>query len=205
MSLLTDVYLPWEELTHKPGCAKPSWAVDTRTEHDALRTVGGGPTHACPNEECGHSARYTKTSLRVVCSSCGLVLIMSGDDDGMCGTSTKAIGYGQPPKKAGGVWLYPGAPLLFGWGHGEDEEPEGYLVTRTRVDRVTVDNVIGSIHKARGPRRGVQWSAAAVPDPKGEYGYGLTRWAQARSELRSVTAAAKWIAAVDDARGGETA
>ncbi|MER7696206.1 hypothetical protein [Streptomyces sp. NPDC096095] len=200
MSLLTDSYLAWDELDHKPNCAKPSWTVDTRTEDRAFRTVNGGPSHACPNEECDHADRYTKTSLRVVCSSCGLALIMSGDD-GFRGTSTRAIGYGQPPRKVGGVWLYPGAPLLFGWGHGETDEPEGYLVTQTRVDRVTVDNVIGSIHKARGPRRGVQWSAVAVPDPKGEYGYGLVRWARARSELRSFTAAAKWIAA----QGGETA
>lgn len=201
MSLLTDSYLAWEQLDHKPGCTQPSWTIDTRTEHGVFRSVNDGPSHACPNEECGHSERYTKTSLRVVCSSCGLALIMSGDDDsdGMRGTTTRAIGYGQPPKKAGGVWLYPGAPLLFGWGHGEHEEPEGYLVTRTRVDRVTVDNVIGSIHKARGPRRGVQWSAVAVPDPKGEYGYGLVRWARMRGEMRSFTAAAKWIAAQDGA------
>ncbi|MFJ9889841.1 hypothetical protein ACIQRW_28855 [Streptomyces sp. NPDC091287] len=201
MSTLTDSYLAWDGLAHRPGCAKPSWTVDTRTEDGAFRTVIGGPSHACPNEECGHSQRYTKTSLRVVCSSCGLALIMSGDSDGLQRTSTKELGYGQPPKKAGALWLYPGAPLLFGWGHGEHEEPEGYLVTRTRVDRVTVDNVIGSIHKASGPRQGVQWSAAAVPDPKGEYGYGLVRWARACGELRSLTAAAKWIAA----QAGETA
>ncbi|MGW1295116.1 hypothetical protein [Streptomyces sp. NPDC002533] len=203
MSLLTDSYLAWEEIAHRPDCAKPSWTVDTRIEDGVFRGVSGGTSHACPNEECGHGERYTKTSLRVVCSSCGVALIMSGDDDGMRSTSTKALGYGQPPKKAGGLWLYPGAPLLFGWGHGETDEPEGYLVTRARVERVTVDNIIGVIHKARGPRRGVQWSATSVPDPKGEFGYGLVRWARARGEFRSFTAAAKWIAVQE--QGGETA
>ncbi|MFC8658058.1 hypothetical protein ACFUCT_23100 [Streptomyces parvus] len=194
MSLLSDSYLPWEELAHKPDC-NGQWTVDVRTEYDTYRSVSGGTAHACPNGECGHSSRYDKTTVRIVCTTCGIVHTMSGDADDKRRTSTKAIGYGQPPKKAGGLWLYPGAPLLFGWGHGEDEEPEGYLVTRTHVDRVTVDNLIGTIHKARGPRRGVHWSAVAVPDPKGEYGYGLTRWARARGELRSFTAAAKWIAA----------
>ncbi|MCX4676749.1 hypothetical protein OG413_15800 [Streptomyces sp. NBC_01433] len=195
MSFLTDSYLAWDELDHKPGCAKPSWTVDMRTESGAYRSVTGGTSHTCPTQECGHADRYDRTSLRIVCSSCGLARIMSGDADGMRGTSTQAIGYGQPPKKAGGVWLYPGAPLLFGWGHGEDKEPEGYLVTRARVDRVTVDNVIGSILKDRGPRRGVKWAATAVPAPDGEYGYGLIRWARMVQDLRSFTAAAKWIAA----------
>lgn len=200
MSALTDSYLAWDELDHKPGCPG-QWTVDVRTEYDTYRSATGGSSHACPNEECGHSTRYDKTTVRIVCTTCGIAHTMSGPAGAQRRTSTKALGYGQPPKKAGGLWLYPGAPLLHGWGHSEDDEPEGYLVTRTPVDRVTVDNVIGSIHQDRGPRRGVQWSATAVPGPQGEYGYGLIRWARASGELRSVTAAAKWIAAQD----GETA
>ncbi|MEU5284166.1 hypothetical protein AB0G97_09115 [Streptomyces sp. NPDC020755] len=194
MSTLTDSYLAWDELDHKSGCPRASWTVDLRTEPDAYRSLTRGTSHACPTEECGHGDRYEKTTVRIVCTTCGIVHTMSGDADDKRRTSTQAIGYGQPPKRAGGLWLYPGPPLLHGWG-GPDGEPEGYLVTRTSVDRVTVDNVIGSIHQGRGPRRGVQWSAAALPDPQGEYGYGLTRWARACSELRSFTAAAKWIAA----------
>ncbi|MFJ5888127.1 hypothetical protein [Streptomyces californicus] len=200
MSALTDSYLEWQDLAHASDCARPSWTVDTRIERTAFRTVGG-TSHVCPVEECEHSGRYTRTSLRIVCTSCGIALVMTGDDSALRNTSTAELGYGQPPKKAGGLWMYPGAPLLFGWGHGEDSEPEGYLVTRTRVARVTADNLIGAIYKDRGPRRGVRWSATAVPDPKGEYGYGQTRWARAISELRSATAAAKWIAA----QGGESA
>lgn len=194
MTLMQDTYLAWDEIAHALGCTDPRWTVDIRAEHGVYRTITGDRSHACPVEDCDHSNRYEKTAVRIVCSSCGCAHIMSGDIDGLRQTSTKALGYGQPPRKCGGLWLYPGAPLLFGWGHGEDEEPEGYLVTRTRVARVAVDNVIGAIHKDRGPRRGVKWAANAVSDAFGEYGFGLVRWAHAQSELRSVTAAAKWIA-----------
>ncbi|WP_299542089.1 hypothetical protein [uncultured Streptomyces sp.] len=197
MTLLQDTYLGWDELAHKPGCATPQWTIDVRTEPNAFRDRAATQPHGCPAAECGHGDRYEKTSVRIVCSSCGHARIMSGDSDGFRQTSTKALGYGQPPKKAGGLWLYPGEPLLFGWGHGEHEEPEGYVVTRTRVDRVTADNVIGTIHKARGPRRGVKWEATAVPDPSGQYGLGNpVRWAHASEGLATVAAAAKWIAGV---------
>ncbi|MFI7239312.1 hypothetical protein [Streptomyces cyaneofuscatus] len=197
MTQLLNTYLAWAELAHAPDCAAPQWAVDIRTERDVYRSVTHGTPHACPTPECGHSDRYEKVSVRIVCSSCGRAHILSADAsaDSIRQTSTKALGYGCPPKKAGGVWLYPGEPRLFGWGHGEDGEPEGYLVTRTRVDRVTADNVIGAIYKDQGPRRGVKWAATAVPAADGEYGYGPVRWTRLQEDLRSFTAAAKWIAA----------
>ncbi|MGW7473693.1 hypothetical protein ACWGIT_19120 [Streptomyces cyaneofuscatus] len=195
MTQLLNTYLAWDELAHRPGCAAPQWTVDIRTEHNVYRSVANGERHACRRPECGHTDRYDETSVRIVCSSCGLARIMSGDADGMRTTSTKALGYGCAPRKSGGVWLYPGAPLLHGWGNGEDSEPEGYLVTRTRVDRVGVDNVTGAIFKARGPRRGVKWAATAIPSKDGAYGFGPVRWARRQEDLRSLTAAAKWIAA----------
>ncbi|MEU2800351.1 hypothetical protein [Streptomyces sp. NPDC007117] len=193
MTLLQDTYLAWDELTHKPGCSSPNWTVDVRTEPGTQRSVVNGTSHGCQLPGCEHTDRYDKTSVRIVCSSCGRARIMSGDADGMRETSTQALGYGQPPRKAGGVWLYPGAPLLFGWGHGEEDEPEGYLVTQTRAARVTVDNVIGAIFKDRGPRRGVKWAATAVPAAEGAYGFGLLRWDRKIEDLRSLTAAAKWV------------
>jgi len=195
MTQLLNTYLAWDELEHRPGCAKPSWTVDIRTEHNVYRSVANGERHACRRPECGHTDRYDETSVRIVCVSCGIVHIMSGDAGGLRTRSTKAIGYGRPPVKAGGVFLYPGEPLLHGWGNGEDSEPEGYLVTRTKVDRVTADNVIGAVFKARGPRRGVKWAATAIPSPDGEYGFGPVRWARRAEALSSFTAAAKWIAA----------
>ncbi|WP_186343480.1 IBR domain-containing protein [Streptomyces sp. CFMR 7] len=195
MTQLLNTYLAWEELAHAPQCADPRWVVDIRTEHSVYRSITHGTPHTCPTPGCDHADRHDVTSVRIVCSSCGRARIISGGADAVRTTSTKALGYGQPPRKAGGLWLYPGAPLLFGWGHGEDEEPEGYLVTRTRVDRVTTDNVIGAIFKDRGPRRGVKWVAVAAPAPDGEYGYGLVRWSRKAEALRSFTAAAKWISA----------
>ncbi|MEU0002568.1 hypothetical protein ABZ069_37305 [Streptomyces microflavus] len=191
---LQATYLAWDPLEHRPDCATPSWTVDIRTEHNAYRSVANGERHACRRPECGHTDRYDETSVRIVCISCGIVHIMSGESGGLRTRSTKAIGYGRPPVRAGGVWLYPGEPLLHGWG-GEAAEPDGYLVTRTRVDRVTADNVIGAVHKERGPRRGVKWTGLAIPDANGRFGFNPVRWARAQDDLRSLTAAAKWVAA----------
>ncbi|MFE4691714.1 hypothetical protein ACFRH6_16845 [Streptomyces sp. NPDC056749] len=188
MTSLQDTYLAWDELAHAPSCADPRWVVDVRTEYGAYRDVTTSRTE---------SGRYDRTSVRIVCRSCGKARIMSGEAEALRQTSVKALGYGQQPVKCAGLWLYPGEPLLFGWGASVDDDPTGYLVTRTRVDRVTVGNVIGAIHQDRGPRRGIKWAATAIVDASGEYGYGPVRWAHRQEGLPTRTAAAKWIRSVD--------
>ncbi|MFJ8883644.1 hypothetical protein ACIRJR_09540 [Streptomyces sp. NPDC102402] len=196
MSGLTDTYLAWDELGHAPECADPRWIVDVRTEFRAFRDLSS-QSHNCPSEGCGHSDRYEKTSVRIVCRSCGKARIMSGESDSLRQTSTTALGYGQQPRKTAGLWLYPGEPLLYGWGSVGGDEPTGYLATRTRVDRVTGENVIGAIYQERGPRRGIKWAATAIVDAFGEYGYGQVRWARSQNGLPTKAAAAKWIATAD--------
>ncbi|MFE0243294.1 hypothetical protein ACFWZ0_02585 [[Kitasatospora] papulosa] len=195
MTSLQDTYLAWDELAHAPSCADPRWVVDIRTECGAYRDVTGR-AHNCPAEDCDHSDRYEKTSVRIVCRSCGKARIMSGEADALRQTSVQALGYGQQPVKCAGLWLYPGEPRLFGWGAAVGDDPTGYLVTRTRVDRVTLTNVIGAIHQDRGPRRGIKWAATAVIDAFGDYGYGQARWAHRQEGLPTRTAAAKWIRSV---------
>lgn len=191
MSVQT-AYLGWEALEHRQGCSRPVWTVDVRTE-DQFRPRHGGPEHACPNEECDHrGGRFEATTVRIVCSSCGAAHLFGGSEH-VRRTSTQALGYGQPPRRAAGLWLWPDAPLI-GWGPNADE-PWGFLVTRERVDRVTAADVVGEIQQGRGKRGGVVWSAAAVPAPDGRYGVGPVRWSRATEDLRSVAAAAKWIAA----------
>lgn len=209
MTGLQDTYLAWTELAHAPDCAVPQWIVDVRDEGRAFRDLTR-KTHSCPSEGCDHGDRYEKTSVRIVCRSCGRARIMSGESDSLRCSSTTALGYGQQPHKSGGLWLYPGEPLLYGWG-GDGDDPTGYLVTRTRVDRVTVANVAGAIHQDRGPRRGIKWAATAIVDAFGEYGYGQVRWARRQAGLPTKAAAAKWIATVDKEKnttapaGGESA
>lgn len=206
MTQLLDTYLAWTELTHHTACARTQWTVDIRTEDDAFRGRHSGPAHACPNEDCDHTDRYERTTIRIVCTSCGVARLLTGDMESERATSTLALGYGRPPRKLGGLFLYPGEPLLYGWGNAEDDDPTGYLVTRSRVDRVQTADVIGTIGQTRGPRRGIQWAATAVPSEDGPYGYGLIRWAQAEEGLRSVAAAAKWISTRDATpAGGESA
>lgn len=194
MTSLQDTYLAWDELAHAAGCTDPRWVVDVRTE-SAFRDLTT-QTHTCPSEECDHSDRFEKTSVRIVCRSCGRARVMSGESGSLRQTSTTALGYGQKPVKSAGLWLYPGEPLLHGWGAPGGDEPTGYLVTRTRVDRVTVANVAGAIYQDRGPRRGIKWAAAAIVDAFGEYGYGQVRWAHRQEGMPSKAAAAKWIRSI---------
>lgn len=196
-------YLGWDLLEHRQGCTRPVWTVDLRTE-TTYRPRHGGAEHSCPAVECGHSDRAEVTTVRIVCSSCGAAHLFKGDPEHTRQKSTAALGYGQPPRRVAGLWLWPDAPLLHGWGNGADEEPWGYLVTAKRVDRVDETNVVGQIGQSRGARGAVRWSASAVPSKTGRYGVGPVRWSEATDGLRSVAAAAKWIAALVTATGGES-
>ncbi|MEV7867432.1 hypothetical protein AB0P17_15325 [Streptomyces sp. NPDC088124] len=190
MTTAMESYLGWDLLPHRDDCARPEWSVDVRTEHSALRRRHDGVAHDCPNEECGHGDHYSRTTVRIVCQSCGTAHVMTGEETPER-TSTAALGYGQEPRKAAGLYLYPGAPVLYGW---ERSEPYEYLVTAARVDRVQVGDVVGLITQSRGKRGAVRWSACAAPSPEGTYGYRPLRWTRAQADLRSIAAAAKWIA-----------
>ena len=197
MTSALDSYLGWDLLTHRPGCARPSWTVDVRTTHDEFRSRHGGPVHDCQNGECGHGDKYTSTTVRIVCTSCGLTETITGEtgtgDTGRSTGSTRDLGYGLAPRRVAGLHLYPG-------------EPHDFVVTVARVDRVTTADVVGQITQTLGRRGGVQWSATAVPAPDGRFGLGHIRWAHAQDGHRTVAAAAKWIYArvVDSAEEKDT-
>ncbi|MFE4649321.1 hypothetical protein [Streptomyces sp. NPDC056707] len=201
---LQDTYLAWDALDHSSDCSRPEWTVDVRTDHDAFRARQAGLAHSCPTEGCDHSDRYDRTSIRIVCRSCGRAQIFTGDAESRQSTCTAALGYGQQPRKAAGLFLYPGEPLLFGWGNPTDNDPTGYLVTRKAVDRVQADDLVGQIAQERGSRGAIRWTALAGPAADGPYGYGRVRWSQASEEMRSVAAAAKWIAACLITTGGDS-
>ncbi|XUL91030.1 hypothetical protein ACQ86D_34015 [Streptomyces galilaeus] len=161
-------------------------------------------THACADKEyCEHGATYDATVVRIVCFSCGVARVVSGEksaDTGETLTSAKWLGYGLPPRRAAGLLLWPAEPWLY-VGRAEEAEPHDFVVTRLGVAVVTEDAVVGQITKGTGERRGVVWTALAVPGEAGQFGYGqLIRFQHANdgrgrggSPIRSVPAAARWI------------
>jgi len=201
-----DTYLGWEQPTHHKGCKRPAWDIAIRTEDDVARAgghMGQLVKHDCCDEFCSHRSTFTQTVVRLVCHSCGTAHVVSGEkteDTGISYTSTTMLGYGLPPRRAAGLLLWPAEPL-FSMGRALDAEPHDFVVTRPQAETVTADTVVGQITQSRGKHNGVVWTALAVPDPEGAYGFGqLIRWAHANdgrgrggSPLRTVTAAARWI------------
>ncbi|MGW6456279.1 hypothetical protein ACWF94_10195 [Streptomyces sp. NPDC055078] len=186
---IQDTYLGFRELVHDQGCRRPAWTVDIR-EDDAYRTTYTGATerHSCRNEDCDHSDIYPRTTVRVICLSCRIAYVISGEGADCRHTTTRTTGIGQTPRKVAGVFLWPGEPWL-------DEEPRDWLVTREKPVRVRTMDVIGEIHERRGPRGGKQFTAAALPSPSGPYGIGTVRWERVQEGFTSVSAATKWIVA----------
>ncbi|MFI1030773.1 hypothetical protein [Streptomyces sp. NPDC020951] len=204
-----DTYLGWDRPEHLEGCKRPSWDVGIRTEEREPRYVDRygepQPKHDCPDEYCDHGSSFDMVLVRLVCKSCGAAHVVSGEkgrETGVSQTSTKVLGYGLAPRQAAGLLLWPGHPWLR-LGMLEADEPHDFVLTRTGVKQVTKDVVVGQITQSRGLRGAVVWTALAVPDPQGQFGYGqLLRWAHANdgrgrggSGLRTVPAAARWIAA----------
>jgi hypothetical protein len=195
VSIVQNTYLDWEPVAHGIRCRYPQWSVDTRTEHGAFRDRRGLPAHSCPNEECGHTDRMDRTTVRIVCTSCGVALVMSGEAHDERLTSTQALGYGQGPRRVAGLYLWPGEPLVYGWGATVEDATRDWIVTRTHVRRVRPEDVVGEICTSRGPRGGRQFAALAGPARDGQFGYPHVRYTHAEDGLKSLTAAAKWIAA----------
>jgi hypothetical protein len=200
-------HLGWRPFGHRPDCAQPSWEVTQQHESDARRTLRGGPEHACPNEDCGHSAHYDKVTVRVLCRSCDTVHLISGEEHTSRSTTTASTGYGQAPRKAAGLWLYPGPPLL-DW---RDAGPGGYLCSLAKVERLTQDDIVGAIGEGRGARGATTWSAGALPTwnpPAAGRADLFPTWARGSGDttFKTVAAAAKWVKAQvdEDAAATET-
>lgn len=207
MGSVQDTYLGWELLEHRPACRRPQWTVDVRTARATRYTsrLDPGPGHGCTDEYCTHGAAFQQTTVRAVCTSCSVAYLITGERTGESGhtsTTTAYTGYGQAPRKAAGLWLWPGQPEM-SFGRAVTDTPHDFLVTRERVARVTESDVVGQIIQERGARGGVQWASLAVPDPDGQYGYAQpVRFARATEGLRTPAAAVKWIATQLGVGGG---
>jgi hypothetical protein len=213
MTTVQDTYLGWERLSHAEGCKRPVWEVDLRRREDAWRYRASlayeeRAEHKCADEHCGHGSRFEELTVRIVCFSCGMAEVITGErneDTGRSSTHAKHLGYGMPPRRIAGLWLWPGEPWL-SVGRAVSDEPHDFLVTRPGVERVTQEAVAGQITQTRGKRGGVIWTAAAVPSEDGPYGVGLgrIRWDRVQEGFKTPAAAAKWIAAqlADAGSGG---
>lgn len=195
MTTAKDTYLGWDLLRHFKECKKPAWTVDVKVVEDVFRSRPGGDKHGCPAEDCWHSDRYTRTTVRIVCFSCTRAYTLDSDE-GLSNGQAKTVthGYGQPPRRMAGLLLWPGEPFL-SFGRLSTDEPWDYVVTRPGITRVTEADVVGLISQGRGARGAVRWPAVAGRHVDGPYGIRPLRFAHNETNLRTVAAAAKWVAA----------
>lgn len=204
-----DTYLGWSELQHADGCKRPlvktAWRCDEK-EYRRSRGFGEPPhDHKCEDHEyCAHGNEFTRVTVRIVCASCRVAQLITGEvteATGITPTSTTVLGYGLAPKQAAGLLLWPCMPR-FDFGPVGGEESHDYIVTRTGVRKVTAETVVGQITQGQGKRGGVVWTTLAVADQAGRYG-GQPVWYVHRNDgqgdggepLRTVKAAARWVAA----------
>ncbi|MEU3598811.1 hypothetical protein ABZ714_08785, partial [Streptomyces sp. NPDC006798] len=167
-------YLGWQELGHSPECRRPVWTAEVSTATAYRNSYTGAERHRCADTECDHGPSYERTVLRLVCRSCGVVHQVRGEMDGTSVSSSAQAGIGLPPRRAAGLFLWPGEPWL---AVGRSAEPFDFLVTRTEVARVTEATVVGEITQSLGRRGGVRWSGggggpAAGPDGRRAGGGG---------------------------------
>ncbi|MEU9972315.1 hypothetical protein [Streptomyces sp. NPDC051014] len=203
-----DTYLGWETPRHFKGCKRPVWDVTLRTDENEYRPHQLGepaPKHSCAEEFCSHSNKYDRLTVRILCRSCGAAIVVRSEESketGRTETSTKWTAYGLPPRQMAGLLLWPAVPWL-DFGRASSDEPHDFVITRTGVKEVTKDTVVGQLAQDRGRRGGLLWTATAVPDPDGEFGWGTPiRWAhrndgrgQGGSPLRTLRGAARWVGA----------
>ncbi|MEU9349062.1 hypothetical protein AB0D74_48480 [Streptomyces sp. NPDC048278] len=210
MKSALDTYLGWEQPQHRDGCKRPSWDVAFRTDEREYRREYRGygeplAKHECPDEQCAHGAFFDRVKVRIVCRSCGAATVITGEDTEetrTSSTSTLRIAYGLAPQRKAELLLWPADPWM-GRDLRDEDFPHDFVVTRLGVREVTEASVVGQITQSTGKLRGRVWATLAVPDPKGQFGFGQRiQWAhsndgrgQGGPPLRTVLAAARWIGA----------
>lgn len=207
--MIEHTYFGWNQLTHTTTCTSPSWDVDVRHDLSTRPLTVPEATHQCPDEHCAHSTAFDRVTVRVICRSCDTAHVITGEGLARTATTTQALGYGQAPRQTAGLYLWPGRPVLHGWGPGPsglDDQPHEYLVTTALVDRITPGDCIGAIGRHRTAGGKPRWWAGAIPTPPplrvlppaGEY---RLAWARRTSDHTSPDEAAAWIAyAIDPAQ-----
>lgn len=184
-----ETYLGWHRLAHAPDCARPSWTIDLRVDDGHRSSYGSArANHTCLDEDCDHGSAFPQVTVRVVCACCHLAHVIRGEGHSQHHTTTRTTGVGEAPHTVSSLHLWPGVSWF-------DDKPHQWLATRSAPATIQPADVIGEIHEERGPRGGARYVALALPDAEGPYGLDRLRWRLARDGFRSLTAAAKWLAA----------
>ncbi len=192
MHLIEELYLGWHDFSHADGCTNPVWDdVQVRYDEGRRFTATGTEPHTCTNVDCGHATGFGRMQVRLRCSDCNTVHILSGEGLGVVCTTTEDTGWGQAPTQVAGVWLWPGEPVLRGL------PPRDYLVTTTQVDEVTTDTIAGLITTYRDSEGRQLWIAGAGLNPNGAHQVHTLRWTYSSNGLASLEDAARWVATAD--------
>jgi hypothetical protein len=204
--VIETAYFGWSQLTHTDPCPAPSWDIDVRHDAGIRPHADRAVTHGCPDQHCTHDSDFGRVTVRVICRGCDTAHVITGESLTRTTTVTAALGYGQAPRQIAGLYLWPGRPVLHGWGPGPsglDDQPHEYLVTTALTDRLTPGDCVGAIGRHRTAGGHPRWWAGAVQvppplrvvPPDGEY--RLT-WSHRTSDHTSPETAAAWIAAAID-------
>jgi hypothetical protein len=192
MQLIESLYLGWSRLDHPADCPRPTWDVVEILHDEGGRIVQtGAEHHACANDTCSHADSFGRVRLRLLCRDCGSVRTITGEGLTQVCTHISLTGWGQAPRRVGGVWLWPGQPPAPG------REPHDYLVTREQVDAVTTESLYGIITRYRDAEGTPRWIAGALPDPDGAHQVHSLRWRHRSTGLADLDAAAAWIAGAE--------
>jgi hypothetical protein len=168
-----DTYLGWEPFPHLKGCTATTVDFQHRTT----------------------DRRFSNTEeldVRAVCRRCGVVQLLNAttpyDDETYHvrtdRVTTDYIGYGRPPLRRSGLWVWPG-PRVDRFGR-RDNPPLSYLATQSPATPRTREDVVGAVLYRSGPRGGDLWDACLGIDPP---------TLNAPHPFRSEAAGFKWIAA----------
>lgn len=187
MDLIQTVYFGWNPLAHAEACPNPVWDDADVLHTEGLRPgVRGDDHHTCDHPDCTHADTFTRVQLRLLCRDCQTVHTISGESLTHALAHTSATGWGQPPRPLGGVWLWPGRPVI------EGGDPHQYLVTR-QAATVTRETLYGVITRYRLADGTPLWMAGAVPDEDGAHIVSAMRWRYASNGLADLEDAAAWI------------
>ncbi|MEU6376760.1 hypothetical protein [Streptomyces sp. NPDC046909] len=193
MDLIETVYFGWNALAHADGCETPVWDDAEVMHSEGIRPgITGDEHHACAHDICTHSDSFTRVQLRLLCRTCGTVHTISGESLTHVLSHTSVTGWGQPPRRMGEVWLWPGRPAIAGG------EPHQFLVTR-QPQTVTRATLYGIITRYRDASSTPRWIAGAVPDEDGAHQVSMLRWRHASRGLAALEDAAAWIAGAETA------
>lgn len=150
--MIEHTYFGWTQLSHTESCATPTWDIDVRHDTGIRPHADRAVTHGCPDQHCTHDSDFGRVTVRVICRGCDTAHVITGESLARTVTTTDALGYGQAPRQIAGLYLWPGRPVLHGWGPGAsglDDQPHEYLVTTALVDRLTPGDCVGAIGRHR--------------------------------------------------------